>query len=623
VIGEDVHQSECPTTCEDITGSSHTPVDLTPGGPPCLIVASAPRAEAIGRTFELSADRECVIGRSHEAGLHVDDPGISRQHARLSCPANGVYVLSDLGSSNGTYVNGKRVLRAELREGDRVQLGTATVLRFSVRRRLDEGEQRQRQALAAAGVGTWEWDVATRGLSFTGGPDRLSRLSGEQAWLAVHPDDRQRLRDDLQHALSAGATADLECRVLDRAGRNSWVSLRGELLRDETGAPIRFAGALVDVSTRKQAEQEMRRQALMFECMSDAVFVVDHSGAILDWNPAAARLLGHTRAEAVGRGPGELLEPGEREPFVLAAKAGIAAEGRWRGERKLRRKSGLACEAELDIMPLRDGAGRHLADLVVCRDVGEQRRRQAQLLLTDRLTAMGTLAAGVAHEINNPLSFIQANLDCLRMLLERPGGLVAGDGPQEAQAMLADMGEGLERIALIVRQLKTYARSSDGKAEGGAQVGRVVHYALRIVKGETVKRARVVTEIADVPDVRIAEQELGQVLVNLLINAAQAFKGAGDQNEIRLAASWDEAAGSVVLRVSDTGDGIPAEALPRIFDPFFTTKPVGVGTGLGLFVCRNLLEAAGGSIAVESLPGRGTTFTVSLPPAQPVIRGTT
>jgi len=612
---DDTQTGDRPTTCEDVTGDAGRPAPLAPIGPPCLIVTSAPRADAIGRTFELGEGRDCVVGRSPDASLRVEDPGISRRHARVRCPGAGIHVLSDLGSANGTYVNGRRVRRAVLREGDRVQLGTATVLRFSARRRLDERERRQRQALAAAGVGTWEWDVATRGLTFTGGSERLVPAGGADAWPAVHPDDRQRLRDDLSQALATGATADLECRVLGPAGRSSWVSLRGELLRDESGAPLRFAGALADVSARKQAEQELRRQALMFECMSDAVLVVDLSGAILDWNPAAVRLFGHSRAEALGRSPGELLEPGEPEPFLAAAAAGIAADGRWKGERRLRRRNGGECQAELEAVPLRDAAGRRLADLVVCRDVGEQRRLQAQLLLADRLSALGTLAAGVAHEINNPLAFIHANLGCLGELLERPHGLGGGEGLPEARAMLAEMREGVERIGLIVRELKTYGRSASGEGEKGSPVDRVVDYALRIVKSETRLRARVVKDLGDVPATRMAEAQLGQVLVNLVLNAAQAVRGDAAHNEIRISSSWDEAAAAVVLRVSDTGAGIPAAVLPRVFDPFFTTKPAGVGTGLGLFVCRNLVEAAGGTIAVESQPGRGTTFTLSLPPA--------
>jgi len=616
VTGDHTSCGQGPIACEEITGAAGLPSTVAPSGPPCLIVTGAPGADTIGRTFELGEDRECIIGRSPEAGLRIDDQGISRRHARVRSAGADVHVLTDLRSSNGTFVNGRRVRRVVLREGDRIQLGTATVLRFSRRRRLDEGEQRQRQALAAAGVGTWEWDASTRHLTFTGGSERLVRAAaGADAWLAVHPDDRQRLRDELSRALATGAIADLEARLVRTGGRACWVSLRGELLRDESGAPLRIAGAVVDVSARKQAEEVMRRQALMFECMSDAALVVDLSGSILDWNPAAARLLGHSRSEALGRSPGELLEPGEPEPFHGAAAAGIAADGRWKGERTLRKKHGGNCLAEIEVVPLRDGGGRHLADLVVLRDVGEQRLLQAQLLLADRLSAMGTVAAGVAHEINNPLAFVQANLACLEDLLGGRGDLAPGERLRKASAMLADMREGVERIALITRELKSYSRTGPEAAEPHARVDRAVGYALRIVKGETSKRARVVTELPDLPAVLIAEPHLGQVLVNLLINAAQATSGPVSSNEIRLSATSDTEAGAVVLRVSDTGGGIPEALLPRIFDPFFTTKPVGVGTGLGLSVCRSLVEGAGGTISAESRPGRGTTFTITLPVA--------
>ena len=615
--------------CDSTTLSTATTGDaaqldpVSPNGPPCLIVTGAPSADLIGRVFDLACGQDFVIGRGRDASFQVDDPGVSRHHVRVSQSKIGRCFLSDLGSSNGAYVNGRRVSQAVLLEGDRVQLGTATVLRYSARRRLDEKEERQRQALAASGVGTWEWDIATCRLSFTGGPRRLATLGRGDAWLAVHPDDRQPLRDGLTRAALDGGTADLECRLLGEGNRACWVNLRGEALRDESGAPVRLAGALVDVNTHKLAEQEMHRQALMFASLSDAILVIDLAGSILDWNPAAERLFGHSKADAIGRDPAKMLEPGEPMTFLATAQEVIAKEGRWKGERKLWRKNGTACQVEMEVIPVHDVLGRHLANLAVCRDLDVQRRTQAQLLLADRLSALGLLAAGVGHEIGNPLSAIGGNLGCLEGMLERSLGMSGGANLDEIRAMLADMREGVERISLVVRELKTYCRGAGNQGQPMATVDRAVDYALRIVKSQVSGRCQVVRELGDVPAVGIAEPQLGQVLVNLLINAAHAIDSGAARKEIRVSTSWDEKAHVVVLRVTDTGSGIPAAVLPRIFDPFFTTKPVGIGTGLGLYVCRNLVESEGGTIEVESRPGLGTTFTISLPPAAslPAVEG--
>jgi signal transduction histidine kinase len=264
----------------------------------------------------------------------------------------------------------------------------------------------------------------------------------------------------------------------------------------------------------------------------------------------------------------------------------------------------------------------------------EQRHMREQLLISERMVSAGTLAAGVAHEINNPLAVASANLEYVtaslrRLAAEAPALASDGaapDGPRGQSgswrpwllARLAETEEPLEdaraavlRIRDIVRDVKLFSTTRQD-VRGSVDVRSVVESSLRMAWNESRPRAQLVKEYGDVPAVEANEGRLGQVVLNLLVNAAQAIvEGDTRRNEIRVttrAAPGDR----VVVEVRDTGVGIPPSQLERIFDPFFTTKAVGVGTGLGLAICRRIVSDLGGELAVESVVGRGSIFRVVL-----------
>ncbi|HEY6003566.1 MAG TPA: ATP-binding protein, partial [Anaeromyxobacter sp.] len=262
---------------------------------------------------------------------------------------------------------------------------------------------------------------------------------------------------------------------------------------------------------------------------------------------------------------------------------------------------------------------RRLADgvaygIMALRGRGERLRMTGQLLQADRMVAVGTLAAGVAHEINNPLAYVVAALQFVQdemdgLAQELPGGRL-----QPVQEALSDAGEGARRVTTIVRDLKTFSRA-DEERRGPVELHAVIESSINIAFNEIKHRARLIKEYGAIPPVLANEARLGQVFLNLLINAAQAIpEGNADSNEIRVATRTDPC-GRAIIEVSDTGTGIAADVMRHVFDPFFTTKPVGVGTGLGLFICRNIVTAIGGEIAAESRPGNGTLFRVTLPAA--------
>jgi signal transduction histidine kinase len=246
---------------------------------------------------------------------------------------------------------------------------------------------------------------------------------------------------------------------------------------------------------------------------------------------------------------------------------------------------------------------------------------QNQLLRADRLATIGQLAAGVGHEINNPLAYILSNLHYIQDELRRLEGASSKEGTSskegfgELLAAATEACEGAERVRFIVQDLKALARPDDA-ALGPVELREVVRGAAKMAGHEIRPRARFVEDCGGVPPVLGNEARLGQVLLNLLINASHAIEpGQVERNEIRVAAR-ESAPGRVTLEVSDTGCGIPPENLERIFDPFFTTKAAGVGTGLGLSVCQRIITSLGGELTVESHVGQGTTFRITLSVAE-------
>jgi PAS domain S-box-containing protein len=255
--------------------------------------------------------------------------------------------------------------------------------------------------------------------------------------------------------------------------------------------------------------------------------------------------------------------------------------------------------------------GEALRIVGTCEDVTDRRRLLERLQLADRMASVGTLAAGVAHEINNPLAFVAGNVAYALEALGPSSPPLSGARLDECRAALSESLEGTRRVERIVRDLKVLSRS-DGDRRVPTDVGRALATALHLARNELRQRARVLTRLEDVPPVLADESRLSQVFLNLLVNAAQAIpEGHREANEIEvtLARRGD----SALVTVRDTGSGIAAVDLKRIFDPFFTTKPIGIGTGLGLAISERIVTSLGGEIGVESEPGKGTTFRVSLP----------
>lgn len=256
-----------------------------------------------------------------------------------------------------------------------------------------------------------------------------------------------------------------------------------------------------------------------------------------------------------------------------------------------------------------ENSGSVVGAVLIARDITQRKHSDEQLLVADRMVTAGTLAAGVAHEINNPLASVMVNLDVIAREFTQLSRAI--ELPQEMRDSLQDARDSADRVKHIVRDLKIFSRSHDEKL-GPVDAERVLESTLRMAWNEVRHRARLVRDYHQVLSVHASEARLGQVFLNLIVNAAQAIPdGHAEANTITITTAMEGEV--VVISISDTGAGVKPEDRRRLFTPFFTTKPIGEGTGLGLSICHSIVSSMGGTISFESEVGKGTTFRVALP----------
>jgi PAS domain S-box-containing protein len=381
-------------------------------------------------------------------------------------------------------------------------------------------------------------------------------------------------------------------------------------------APIRLEGrpGIVaftrDITERRRAVDALQRSERRFrqliELAPDAVWIND--GRRLRFaNPMAARMLRYESVDAlVATDPREIIAPEDqvsmRERTQQMIRTGESLPPR---EYRTRRSDGTWVTTEVHSIPIDwDGAP---ALLGFARDITARKEMEARLAQSERLAALGTLLGGIAHEMNNPLSYALLGIEQAIGHLD----LLAGPAAQvkTLRETLERARHGATRVGAIISQLRATMRGG-AEERGPVDVRRVLESALRVAHNELQHRARVVTDLRDVPPV-LGTPRLEQVFLNLLVNAVQALPDGRPENEIRVVLRASK--GEVVVEVSDNGAGIGDDVRPRIFDPFFTTKPVGLGLGLGLSICHGIVSGYGGTIAVDSTLGRGSTFRVTLP----------
>ena len=432
------------------------------------------------------------------------------------------------------------------------------------------------------------------------------------------------VRSPAGHALGSLCVLDLRARtlsplqldVLQGLARQAerLLALRAQLSEQDVTRALEQAWGMEALRASEQ------RFAAVAECAGDAMVSMDAHGALLSWSAGAQRLFGLEESRVLGSPLTRVLAPADA-PALQAELARAARGTPGCGPVQLHglRADGGEFPLELVLGTWVTEQGRRYFSAAL-RDVSERQRLEGQLRAAERMASLGQLAAGVAHELNNPLAFVLGNLGYLQEQLRRQGHALSAPVREEWQAALSETVQGAERMRRIAHDLRLFARAEQpgGGLEGteplrDVDLSQALDFAMRVARHHLEPRGRLVRELQPVPPVRAPEGRLEQVLLNLLVNAAQALPvGAPQQHHVRVATHTD-AAGHAVVEVQDTGSGIPPEHLPRLFEPFFTTKPAGEGTGLGLSICHGIVKAVGGELSVQSELGKGTTFRLVLP----------
>ncbi|MCA9084942.1 MAG: CHASE3 domain-containing protein [Planctomycetaceae bacterium] len=379
------------------------------------------------------------------------------------------------------------------------------------------------------------------------------------------------------------------------------------------GQPL-FTVILKDVTERETGRTRMREQAAILSRIRDAIHVRDLDGRIQFWNDGAQKLYGWKASEALGRIGGELLQAAsrEQEAGILAA---LLRDGGWIGEREIRTRSGVPLIIESRRSLIVDELQRPVSQLVIDIDVTEEKKRQQVERRSQRLESIGTLASGIAHDLNNVLTPITMGVK----LLKRPLG------DEQRSSLIETITASAERGAGMVRQLLSFAGGTAGPREV-LDIADLIDETRSILVHTLPKTISVAVSVPDsLWPVFGDVTELSQVLMNLAINARDAMPQGGTltfaAENVLMSGQESENTGLrdgryVKVSVIDTGHGISPEVIERIFDPFFTTKEQGKGTGLGLATCMGIVTSHGGNMAVRSEPGQKTEFSLYLPSQQ-------
>ena len=363
----------------------------------------------------------------------------------------------------------------------------------------------------------------------------------------------------------------------------------------------------------KRTEQALRLQSGALEAVANAIVITDSHG-VIEWvNTAFTVFTGYTAAEAIGKTPSLLQSSKQDDAFYQNLWNTVLAGEVWHGEIINRRKNGTLYAEEMTITPMRDGQGKITHFIAVKQDITERKQIEENLLRTQRMESLGTLAAGVAHDLNNILTPIILSADMLR----------AAEQADARECFIATIEKCAQRGANVVNQVLTFARGAKGERTS-LQLHRLVSDVEKMMHETFPKNIAITTSVpTELWQIKGDPTQIHQVLLNLCINARDAMPEGGRllisaQNEAideHFASTIvDAKAGDyVVLAIADSGTGIQPKILGQIFDPFFTTKEVGKGTGLGLSTVMGIVRSYGGFVSVESEENRGSTFKIFLP----------
>jgi PAS domain S-box-containing protein len=531
--------------------------------------------------------------------------------------ANGSFVFVDFSLSPIFDDTGKVVML--------IPEGRDITDRKRIETELQESQSRYRALVTSAPVGIFQTDatgnsifVNQQCLELMG--VTLAEALGEGWANTLHPDDRESVCAQWHISVQAKQEFASEHRFLTPQGQVNWVYVKAIGIYDESGTVTGYIGTMMDITERqaalrerKAAIQKIQEQAALLNIATDAIVVRDLDNVVQFWNHGAESIYGWQTTEAIGRNITQLLYADIPLETTLAARM-VRQQDAWQGELHKLTKAGKAVTVQSRWTLVCDAAGNPQSILSVDTDITEKKSLEQQFLRAQRLESLGSLASGIAHDLNNVLTPILGVAQLLPLTLPNLDS--------RNQRLLNMLVESSKRGSGLVKQILTFARGMDGE-RAVLQVRHILAEMIGVARQTFPKSIEISLNLAseDLWLVNVDATQIHQVLMNLYVNARDAMPHGGSltasaENIVIDAADPQQSlqlpAGSyIVISVTDTGIGMTTEMLARIFDPFFTTKET--GTGLGLSTVLGIVKAHGGSIEVESEVGSGTCFKIYLP----------
>ncbi|MFQ5932583.1 MAG: PAS domain S-box protein [Nitrospiraceae bacterium] len=574
-------------------------------------------------------------------------------------------------SAPGTWFSGgERVeIAAEARELDR---------EISERERSAEESKKRHKMLSEeeklALIGSFEWDIPNNKVTWSDGLYEIYGLEPQefgasfQAFLDyVHPDDREKVQAIIQQAYSEGKSFAMQETIIRADGAVRLLASRGEVIKDENGVSVRMLGICQDITERVQAEAELRQsealKGAIFESALACIITIDHTGNIIEFNPAAEKTFGYPRDEVIGKELAETIVPPSLRESHRSGLADYLATGESsilgkRIEITGMRSDGSEFPVELAItaidlggpplftaylqdISLRKRAEELLGDYNRALEKDVQRRThelkkaneelektlqqlkkmQHQLVMQEKMATLGNLVAGIAHEVNSPIGAINSAADVSRRCIDTVTEVLETSESLEDIKKRGAVERSMEllkennqvaltagnRISSIIRSLKVFSRLDEARFTK-LDLHDGIDSVLTLIQHQIPEGTRVVKQYGELPQIFGYADELNQVFMSLLLNACQAIEGAGE-----ITISTCAEGNQVYVEISDTGKGIPPETLDNLFDLGFTTKSTRIGMGMGLFSAYNIVQKHEGEIRITSEVGKGTTVSTSLP----------
>jgi PAS domain S-box-containing protein len=480
-------------------------------------------------------------------------------------------------------------------------------------------EARYRRLMHETGQVVYDYDLATRQIEWEGAIvevlgytwEEMQGIDARKWEEMIHPEDRARTLVQLDRAIAEGHRYRVEYRFRRKDGTYIFVDEHGSFLRDESGLKVRMLGTMSDISERKNTEDRIREQARLLDLAHDAILARNLDDTIVYWNGSAERIYGWKAEEAIGRNAGMLLH--ENPTQYAEFRSAVLEHEEWNNELVHTTKDGEKVLVESHLTLVRDRQGKPESILSINSDITARKKLEAQLARAQRMESIGTLASGIAHDLNNVLAPILMACNLLS----------SHDKDGDCKQLIDLISRSTQRGAELVKQVLSFCRGAEGRRvelQVQSLIGEVQHIACETFP----KSIKIQTRLSkDLWSIVADPTQLHQVLLNLCVNARDAMPNGGvltiaaenvlldlpEPNSTREAKPQPH----LMIVVADTGTGIDPEIREKIFDPFFTTKEIGKGTGLGLSTSLGIVKSHGGFINVYSEPGIGTVFKVYIP----------